>query len=201
MPFFASLLPNFLFLLTSYKYLLLFMGVVIEGPILMVATGFLVHLKFFDLIPAFFIILAGDLLGDVIWYYTGYFFAEPFLRKYGKFFKITPEIFEKAKSLFHENHTRILLISKITIGVGMALAVLMAAGASHVPFRKYMFLNFIGETILVTVLLTIGYFFGQMYVSISGIMKIYFIVGTVIAIGVFIYLFTKYIRRVVIAAI
>lgn len=192
-----SLIPSFLFFITSYKYLLLFMGIVIEGPILMVASGFLVLSGFFGLVPAFLVILAGDLLGDVIWYYIGYFFAEPFLRKYGKFFKISPELFEKAKKLFHENHTKILLISKITIGVGMALATLMAAGASHVPFKKYMLLNFIGELALVSILMSIGYFFGQMYVSISGAMKIYFIIGTFIIMSIVVYYLLRYAKRAV----
>ena len=173
------------------------MGIVIEGPILMVASGFLVLSGFFGLVPAFLVILAGDLLGDVIWYYIGYFFAEPFLRKYGKFFKISPELFEKAKKLFHENHTKILLISKITIGVGMALATLMAAGASHVPFKKYMLLNFIGELALVSILMSIGYFFGQMYVSISGAMKIYFIIGTFIIMSIVVYYLLRYAKRAV----
>ena len=197
MPF-ASLIPNFLFFITSYKYLLLFMGIVIEGPILMIASGFLVLSGFFSLVPTFFVILAGDLLGDVIWYYIGYFFAEPFLRKYGKFFKITPEIFEKAKSLFHENHVKILLISKITIGAGMALATLMAAGASHVSFKKYMALNFIGETVLVSILMTIGYFFGQIYISIPGILKVYSAIGAIIIMSIAIYYLLKYTRRAII---
>jgi membrane protein DedA with SNARE-associated domain len=170
------------------------MGVVIEGPILMVASGFLVLSGVFGLVPAFLVILAGDLLGDVIWYYIGYFFAEPFLRKYGKFFKITPERFEKAKSLFHENHVKILLISKITIAAGMALATLMAAGASHISFKKYMFLNFIGEIALVSILMSIGYFFGQMYVSISGVMKIYLIVGAFVIIGGLLYYFARKVK-------
>jgi membrane protein DedA with SNARE-associated domain len=197
MPF-DSLIPNFLLILTSYKYLLLFLAIVIEGPILMVASGFLILLGFFEPIPAFIIILAGDLLGDIIWYYIGYFFAEPFLNKYGKFFKLTPEIFEKAKGLFHKYHVKILLISKITIGFGMSLATLMAAGATHIPFRKYLMLNLIGEVILISILLSIGYFFGQLYNSIADTMKIYFVVGIVTVVGVSMYYASKYIKHTII---
>lgn len=195
---FDSLIPNFLLILTSYKYLLLFIAIVIEGPILMVASGFLVLLGFFELIPAFFVILAGDLLGDIIWYYIGYFFAEPFLNKYGKFFKLTPEIFQKAKELFHKYHVKILLISKVTIGLGMSLATLMAAGATHVSFRKYILLNLIGEIFLISILLSIGYFFGQVYSSIADTMKIYFVVGIILILGISTYYFIKYIKRTII---
>jgi len=195
---FDSLIPNFLLILTSYKYLLLFLAIVIEGPILMVASGFLILIGFFEPIPAFLIILAGDLLGDIIWYYIGYFFAEPFLNKYGKFFKLTPEIFEKAKGLFHKYHVKILLISKVTIGFGMSLATLMAAGATHIPLRKYLALNLIGEVILISILLSIGYFFGQLYNSIADTMKIYFVVGIITVFGVSIYYASKYIKYTII---
>jgi membrane protein DedA with SNARE-associated domain len=76
----SSLLPGFLSFLASYKYVLLFLGIAIEGPILMVASGFLILSGFFNPFYAFFTIMAGDLAGDIIWYYVGYFFAEPFLR-------------------------------------------------------------------------------------------------------------------------
>jgi membrane protein DedA with SNARE-associated domain len=197
MPF-ASLIPSFLFFLTSYKYLLLFLGIVVEGPILMMASGVLIHMGFFNLVFAFSIIVAGDLLGDVIWYYIGYFFAEPFLRKFGKFFKLTPEVFNGAKELFYKHHEKILFISKVTIGLGISLATLMAAGATHVPFKKYLMLNFLGELILVSMLLSIGYFFGQLYNSIAGTMKIYFIVGSIVVIGSILFYFTRYIKRTVI---
>ncbi len=193
-----SLIPNFLFLITSYKYLLLFMGIVIEGPILMVASGILILAGFFDPYVALPIIIAGDLVGDIIWYYIGYFFAEPFLKKYGKFFKLTPEIFLKAKELFNKYHVKILLISKLTVGFGMSLATLMAAGATHVPLKKYISLNFLGEIILVSILLSVGYFFGQLYNSISHAMKIYFLIGSIAILGTSIFYLIRYIRKTVI---
>jgi membrane protein DedA with SNARE-associated domain len=191
---FDLLIPSFLFFLTSYKYVLLFLGIVIEGPILMVASGILIHNGFFSLFPAFLVIIFGDLVGDIIWYYIGYFFAEPFLKKYGKFFKITPEIFERAEELFNKYHVKILLISKVTIGFGMSLATLMAAGATRVSLKKYLMLNFLGEVFLVSVLLSIGYFFGQLYTAIDDALKVYFVVGSILVIGIFVFYSTKYIK-------
>ena len=195
---FESLVPHFLSFLDNYKYILLFLGVAIEGPILMVASGVFILSGFFNFAPAFIAITAGDLLGDVFWYYVGYFFAEPLIRKHGHFLKITPKMFEQAKGLFNKYHIKILLISKITLGFGMALATLMVAGATRVPFKKYMLLNLIGEIILVLILLTIGYFFGQMYFAISGALKIYFVVGVVIIFGIASYYFTKYTKHAII---
>lgn len=195
---FDSLVPHFLLFLSNYKYILLFFSIIIEGPILMIASGFLILTGFFNPIYAFLVILVGDLVGDVIWYYIGYFFAEPFLKKYGKFFKITPEIFEKSKNLFHKYHEKILFFSKITIGLGISLATLLTAGASHISFRKYIMLNFLGEIVLVSMLLSIGYFFGQMYFSIADTFKVYFTVGTILFVGTFLFYLIRYLRRKII---
>lgn len=190
-----SILPDFLFFVTNYKYLLLFLGVIFEGPLLMIATGILVHVDFFSLTPAFWILVAGDLVADVIWYHIGYFFAEPFLKRFGKFLKITPEMFEGVKELFHKHHEKILLISKVTIGLGIALATLMAAGATRVSLRKFLMINFLGEVVLVGIMLSLGYFFGEIYDFIADTMKVYFIFGFMLSASLSFYFITKHVRK------
>jgi membrane protein DedA with SNARE-associated domain len=164
----------------------------------MIATGILINSKFFAFIPAFLLIVAGDLIGDIIWYYIGYFFAAPFLKNYGKFLKITPEMFVKAKDLFTKHHEKILIISKVTIGFGMALATLMAAGASHISFKKYISLNFLGELVLVSILISLGYFFGEIYNKLTDSIKIYFAVGTFITIGTSVFLILRHVKHKII---
>ena len=153
----------------------------------MVASGFLLRLEVFTFWPMYFVIMLGDLTGDVLWYYVGHFFAEPFVRKFGKYFGINKENLELAKNLFQKHHLRILFISKITLGLGAPLATLISAGASHVPFGRYMKINLFGEIFLVLGLIGIGYFFGHIYSSISEDLKTVFLIilGILLPIGVF----------------
>ncbi len=188
------LLSHFTDIISQSKYVLIFFGAIIEGPILMIASGFLLHLGVFSAVPLFAALLAGDLVGDVIWYYFGYFFAEPILKRHGHFLSVTPELLEKTKELFHRYHARILLISKITMGFGMALGTLMAAGITRIPFRTYMFLNALGELILITWMLSIGYFFGQLYPYVADSFKVAFIIGIIIIAIIFVYGFSRYVR-------
>ena len=169
---------------------------IFEGPIVMVASGFLYRQGFFEFVPMFTTICIGDLAADVGWYSLGYFFGEPFLKKHGHFFSVTPENFEKAKALFHKYHTKILLVSKMTLGLGMSLAVLMAAGASKVPFRMYIILNAIGEIVLVSILLILGYFFGNLYSLIDKGFKGLFLFGFVAFIAILTYGFANYMKKV-----
>jgi len=191
-------LPHFLTIaLTTigiWKYPLILVAAIIEGPILMIACGFLLSLGLLDLAPLFTMLVLGDLLGDLMWYYIGYYFADPFLHKHGHFFSVTPETFARAKELFHHYHVKIMLISKVTLGFGMALATLMAAGATRIPLARYMLLNLVGELVLVSILLSIGFFFGHLYGAIANDFKIFFLSVTVLIVLTAIYGFTRYTR-------
>jgi len=178
-----------------YRYVLLFIGTIVEGPMLMAACGFLLHLGVFRALPMFLALASGDLLADVGWYYVGQNFLEPMLRKHGRFLSVTPKTVEKAKMLFRYHHTRILIISKITMGFGMALGVLMVAGASHVPFRKYFIINTLGEIVFVTIMLSIGYWLGGAYLILEGGLKWLFIIGATAVILLLIVGVTRFARQ------
>lgn len=181
----------------TYKYLLVFAGAFIEGPILMIACGFLYRLGVFNLIYLYFALMAGDLLADVFWYYVGYFFAKPFLKKFGRFFGLNEERLEKAHTLFHTYKNGILLISKVTIGFGMALAIVVFAGVVKIPMRIYIALNTLGEIFMVAGLLAIGYFAGHFYVNISDSYKTFTLVVTAVVILALLYGFSGFVREMI----
>ncbi len=182
--------------LASYtKYFLVFIGAIIEGPILMVAAGFFLRFDVFSLVPLFTVLVLGDLLADIGWYAVGYYFAEPLIRKNGKFFGVTADLFEKMKKLLTEHQTKILLGSKVTIGFGLALVTIVAAGASKIPIKKYIAINALGEIIMVTVLLSVGYWFGQFYSQIAKGFKEVFLAVGVLFLCALAYGFTVFVRK------
>ena len=175
-------------------YILFFIGAIMEGPILTVASGFLLRQGFFSFWFLFLALATGDLVGDIGWYYIGYFLVEPALKKHGKFFSLTPEILEKIKSIFQKRHSVILFVSKITMGFGMCLATLMAAGASRIPLFAYLFYNTLGEIIYITILMSLGYYVGYLLGPISTFLEFIPVLGIFIIIGLAIYGFTQYIK-------
>lgn len=199
MQYIAPWLAHALAIAGRFKYPLLLVGVIVEGPLLMVASGFLLRIGLFAPVPLFLTVVLGDLVGDVIWYYVGYYALESFLRKRGHFLSVTPKLLEQAKKMFHRHHEKILFISKISLGFGMALATLMVAGAMRVPFRRYMLFNALGELVLVGGLLTVGYLFGHLYDQIARDLKIISLVGAgLILVGIS-YGFSRYVRRTLLA--
>jgi membrane-associated protein len=178
-----------------FKYVLLFIGTIIEGPIIMIASGFLLHLGIFTFWPLFISLALGDLVGDILWYYIGYYYAERFIKRFGKFFGLTLENFEKVKSIFSRHHKKIMFFSKLTMGFGLAIYILMVAGATRVHMKTYLIINFIGELFFVLMLLVLGSSFGKIYNSINHGFKIGFIIIAGIVVVVFIYNMQKYLRQ------
>lgn len=179
----------------QFKYALVFLGVIVEGPLLMVACGFLYKMGVFDLFPLYMTLVMGDLVSDVGWYYIGYFFAKPFLQRFGKFFGFKEEHLEKVHELFHLYKNRILIISKVTIGFGMAILIILFAGMTKIKLKTFLLLNSIGETIMVGALLALGYFVGNLYTYLDKGYRDITLFGTAVVIIAIIYRFSKYAKE------
>jgi len=163
-----------------YRYPVLYPLAIVEGPVLMMISGFLVRTGFFAFWPAYFYLMAGDLTGDVFWYLMGRHAARPLIRRFGKYLSIDEAAFAKFEQKFHEHQGKILFISKITMGFGFALATLMAAGAAKVPFKKYFAINFGGQFIWTGILMAVGYFLGNLYGLVNQSLHWAFIVALIL---------------------
>lgn len=172
---------NFIIWLESSKYILLVIGTIIEGPIVMMISGFLFGLGQFNFIPMYLALVLGDFIADILWYCVGRFGTRQVLFKYGHFIGVTPEIIEKVENRFNQYHQKILIISKLTMGLGFAFIVLIVAGIFKVPFKNYVILNLIGGFIWTAFVVAIGYFLGNIFLMITGPMKIIFAIFILIA--------------------
>ncbi|MDR3642787.1 MAG: DedA family protein [Candidatus Doudnabacteria bacterium] len=176
MPF-QALLENLLSGLAYYRYVLTFVLAIFEGPMVMVASGILLRLGFFYFLPVYFSLMLGDFVADLAWYWVGYYGGRPFVDRFGKYFSLTPDVVEKIEDFFHKHQDKILVISKLTMGFGFAVATLFTAGLVKVNFKKYALFNFFGGFIWTGVLLAAGYFFGNLYAVLNRGFKVVFIIA------------------------
>jgi membrane protein DedA with SNARE-associated domain len=154
----------------------------VEGPILAMICGVLYKLGIVTFLPIYIALMAGDLVGDSFWYSIGYYFGHPFIKKFGRYFSLTESGVVSVTRIFHTYKNSILLISKMTMGLGFALVTLVTAGIVKIPFRRYMLLNFIGQFFWTAFLLVVGYFLGDLYMKINGVFGAFFI-GAIIVIA------------------
>ena len=157
----------FLSWIGTYKYLIVFILAIAEGPVIMTISGFFLRIGEFSFWPLYLTLMAGDLAADTLWYAVGYHWGRPFIEKYGKFVSISQELVQKTENAFHRHQNKILFLSKITMGLGFALVILITAGIAKIPFRKYIIFNLVGQFVWTGALILVGYSFGNLYLTIN----------------------------------
>ena len=167
-------------LLLTYKYIILIPLAIAEGPIVSVIAGFLATLGIFNLIIVYMIMVLGDIVGDAIFYYIGYSGKNLF-----RYFKINEEKIEKAKLYFENNHKKAIAGSKIMWGIGTAG--LIAAGALHVPYKRYFKTCAMYSLAQSFIMMFLGVFFGGAYELIGKYFNYYSAIVSVLAIAFIIY--------------
>lgn len=178
----------------SAKYFIIFLSTTFGGPLLTLASGFLLHEGVFDLIPIFLVLSLGELTWDACWYAVGYFYADRFIERFGRFFGFTPEMFGKAKEIFARYHGLTLFMNKLLMGLGMGIAVLVTGGATKISFFRYMLYNALGEVVFVSVMLYIGYAYAGLYGSLASGLKIMVLGGTILAVLILMFGVSRYLR-------
>lgn len=179
----------------AYKYFFLVIAAIIEGPVVSLVSGALLRTGDLSLTATAVALMTGDLIGDTIWYSVGYLGGDRFVRRFGKYVSTTPEEIATVKRVFHRYHEGILLFSKTTTGFGFALATLIVAGMTRIPFGKYMALNAIGQIAWTFMLLGIGFYLGDFYLTAGSILsKMGLVAAGAMLVFVF-FRFKKYVRN------
>ena len=191
-----TLFHNIAVWIDSSKYVLLFLGTLIEGPIVMITSGFFYGFGQFDFVPMYSALVLGDFTGDIIWYCVGRFGTRNTIFKYGHFLGITPIKLEKMEKLYNKHHQKILIISKLTMGLGLSLVVLITAGIFKIPLKKYALINIIGDFIWTGILLFIGYSLVSIYVIIPKSVKIIFVIFVALLVIFGIKRINKYLEKI-----
>ncbi|NVN97019.1 DedA family protein [Candidatus Nomurabacteria bacterium] len=179
-------LHNLLAWIDSSKYILLFLGMIVEGPLIMLTSGFLYKLGQFSFLPMYLVLVFGDFTADMIWYCIGRFGTRSTIFKYGHYVGITPDKLEKIERGFHKYHQKILIINKLTMGFGFSIVTLVVAGMFKVPYKNYIILNLIGGFIWTLILVTLGYFLGNIFSVVPTSMKVVSVVTmfTIFTLGI-----------------
>ena len=149
--------------LQFYSYYFIFAIALLEGPILGIICGVLIHAGFLSLLPTAIVLMVADVVDDIVWYSVGYHGSKKLLAKLAHSIGVGEGGLEKMTTVFRKHYITILSISKMTTGFGLSGFIVAMAGVSKVPFRKYMIINLIGEPIWTAVLLGIGYYGGVVY--------------------------------------
>lgn len=133
-----------------------------------VLAGMLVSLGQMGWGAVFVVLFAGDLIGDVIYYYIGRWGHGPWAHRLAARFGVTPERLAELEDAFRRHDIKIVLINK-TQAIGSV--VLYYAGAVRMPLWRFVWVNAVGTVPKVLLFMMIGYYFGESYRYIDKILS------------------------------
>ncbi len=153
---------HILLLLTQYRYAVIFPIAVIEGPMVMIASGLLVSLGTLYFWTAYPLLVLADLVGDTMYYLIGYWSNIAFFRRLRHFLGMNEQRLETLEKHFLRHDWKILLFGK-TQPIGGVM--LVAAGVIRMSYARFIWYNFLGTAPKTLLFIAIGYFFGYSYAS------------------------------------
>jgi membrane-associated protein len=166
----------------------------VEGPILTILCGIIWSLGIVSFWPIYIALMVGDLIGDIVWYWIGRLFGHRFIGRFGKYFSIEEKEVTIVSKIFHKYKNSILLVSKITMGLGFALVTLITAGIVKIPFKRYLTVNTVGQVVWTAVLLIVGYLFGDLYAQFDNIFGKISLIGLIVLAALVLIGYGKYVR-------
>ncbi len=172
---------DILSLLEQYKYFIIFPITVLEGPIIIIVSGFLVYLKILNFYVAFAMLSVADIIGDSMYYLIGrYWRSSEKARKYAKYFGYSEKSEEFLEKHFEKHKGKTFLVAKISHGLGSTVQI--ASGIAKVSYKKFLFFSIVGTLPKTFLLLIIGYYLGNYYEKIDGYLStiVYFVVGATV---------------------
>jgi membrane protein DedA with SNARE-associated domain len=185
-------------LLLAYKYVIIVPIAIIEGPMVAMISGVLLRLGVFSFLPLFICLMIGDFVSDAYWYWIGYHGGRKFLARFGKYFSVTEGHLDRLEAFYMKHYGWILFLSKITMGLGFAVAIVAMAGAARVPFKRYMAVNMLSQPIWTGTLMSVGYFLGDFYLRLNKGFEIVSVTAVALMAGLALWGFSRYMRQVII---
>jgi len=162
-----------------WHYVLIFLGVTIEGPAVTLAAAALAGGGILDPYLVFLAAGCGNFAADLFWYMLGFLGrSERSLNWFPKLKRLEPQI-AHLKTKINKNATQLLLISKLSLGIG-TIPALIAAGIAHVAWWRVVLIQIVGETIWTGSLVLIGVFLGQYVAGLERTLQIAGIAGSII---------------------
>jgi membrane protein DedA with SNARE-associated domain len=175
-------------------YWILFLAILIEGPIMTAAGAFAAALGYMNAYFVFLLSVAGNLIPDIALYAIGYWGRKSLAEKYGHRVGLNERRIKYLENLLERHAGKALTIIKLL--PILPTPGLILAGATRMPIKKYTFWSIVIIFPSSLFFLIIGYYFGAAYATVERYLHYggYAIIGLIILFGM-IYFFYKRISK------
>lgn len=153
-------------LIEHYGYLVVFFGVMLEstgvplpGETILLASGVLAQRGHLDVQDAIVFGILGAVVGDQLGYWVGREGGRPFVLKWGRYVRITPERLSRAEDFFARHGGKAVFLARFFAGFRVFGA--LVAGISRMRWSTFALYNALGGTVWATAVVLVGYFLGS----------------------------------------
>ena len=176
----------------QHGYPLLFIVMLIEGPVITAAAAFAEALHYMNVWIVLLLSVLANLIPDLVYYAIGYWGREAFVNNYGHYLGITPERIAATEKLAEQHSGKSLFMIKMI--PFLATPGLILVGATKMDIKKYAFWSIVIIIPSSLLYLIIGYYFGAAYNTIEHYLDLggYLIAAALIIIVALAYLQRKY---------
>jgi len=165
-----------------------FVGLLIPGESLVLASGFFAHQGILELFPVMLAAGLGAITGDNIGYVLGARLGREWLRRKGSRFGIRKRGLDRVEQFFQRQGPKAVFFGRF---VGFARALVpFVAGASDMPYRKFVLYDAAGAVLWTIGFVTLGYLVGaswqvaEKWISRGGLL----LAGILLAVGLAVWL-------------
>ena len=169
----ASHLDQIAAMAQTWGYVFIFVFMAVESSfipfpseIVMIPAGFLaargelsLHAAFPDLAVAIAVGLLGSLLGAYVNYFLSAFLGKPFLRRYGKWFFLSPAALDRACEIFNRYGNLATFVCRLLPAIRQLISI--PAGIARMPFGAFTLYTALGAGIWTAVLALTGFWLGR----------------------------------------
>ncbi len=180
-------------LLIHYRYLILFPVAALEGPIVSFVVGTLVAAGYFDPLPAYGILVLGDLIPDTAYYYLGRYGGQALMGKFAPKIGVKEGHFDVVRALWNDHPGKTMFFSKLAYGLSTPF--LVSAGFVGMPLSQFLRYALPVTFAQYAILMALGYFFGNSFKLVSNALTdVELLIAAAVVVGVGYNLMTRFMR-------
>ncbi len=159
-------LESIINLLVTYRYVMLLVLSLIEGPLVCLGAGIMIRLGYFAPLPAFIIVIIGDIVPNSVSFFLGKFsnkktLAKSMLAK----LNVNEKHFEMLEKFWVTHTHKTMFLAKLAWGLGMPL--FMSAGMTTLSFKKFLESMTWVAIVQYIFVISLGYYLANSYASVT----------------------------------
>jgi len=157
---------TFLQFLIIYGYWFAVPIMIIEGPIATIVMSFFASFGYFNPFVVLTFSFFADMISDTVFYAIGRINGDGFVRRFGKYFKLSERTFLYLQDFFGKHGGKSIFLAKILFGI--VPPVFITAGYSRMNLKKFYFFSSLGGILWSSSMVALGYFFGFQFAGEFG---------------------------------